>query len=164
MTTSSKTRSAPLDAAATAPRYQDDLYGWVEDQIALLRADEVGSIDASQITQELTDLGKSEFDKLVSTIRIVLHHLLKWDHQPERRSRSWATTIREHRRRIAYQVKDSPSLKPRVNEAIVRAYLDAIDDVTRETGLRAAILPETCPYDWNDITLRPILWDDANPR
>ena len=81
-----------LDRTVKAGRiYEADLYGWVEDQVALLKANEVGSIDASHITRELDDLGRSEFDKLVGAIRVVLHHLLKWDHQPDRRSRSWAT-------------------------------------------------------------------------
>src|SRR3978361_685922 len=88
--------------------YDADLYGWVEDQVALLKADEVGSIDASHITRELDDLGRSEFKKLVSAIHVVLQHLLKWDHQPERRSRSWVNTIDEHRERIVHQLNDNP--------------------------------------------------------
>ena len=165
MTIDTKQRKDRIESAATsktARRYQDDLYGWVEDQIALLRANEVGSIDASHVTQELAELGRSEFQRLVSAIRLVLHHLLKWDYQPERRSRSWAITIRQQRRRIAYEIKDSPSLKSKIKEATVRAYLDAVDDVHRETGLAESVFPETCPYDWDAITLRPISWDDVD--
>ena len=150
-----------IDRAVKGGRaYEADLYGWVEDQVALLKANEVGSIDASHITRELDDLGRSEFDKLVSAIRVVLHHLLKWDHQPDRRSRSWATTIREHRRRIVYELKDSPSLKPRIEEAVARAYLAAVDGASQETGLPEASFPERCPYGRDEITLRPVAWDD----
>ena len=161
MTTNSKISTRIKDAPLERARYGDDLYGWVQDQVKLLQANETGSIDAFHLTQELTDLGRSEFDKLVSAIRVVIHHLLKWDYQPERRSRSWVITIREHRRRIVYEIKDSPSLKPRIEEAIVRAYLGAVDDANREAGLPTVVLPETCPYNWEAITLRPISWDQS---
>jgi hypothetical protein len=154
------TKTLDRKTAKVGRAYEADLYGWVEDQVALLKANEVGSIDASHITRELDDLGRSEFDKLVSAIRVVLHHLLKWDRQPDRRSRSWATTIREHRRRIVYELKDSPSLKPRIEEAVARAYLDAVDGAGQETGLHEASFPERCPYGWEEITLRPVAWDD----
>jgi hypothetical protein len=149
--------------AKVSRAYEADLYGWVEDQVALLKANEVGSIDASHITRELDDMGRSEFDKLVSAIRIVLHHLLKWDHQPERRSRSWALTIEEHRDRILHELNDSPSLRPRIQEATSKAYASARRQAIRETRLPAATFPETCSYDWKDISQRAIPQDDKLP-
>jgi hypothetical protein len=151
--------------AVTAGRvYEADLYGWVEDQVALLKAGEVGSIDASHITEELEDLGRSEFDKLVSAIRIVLHHLLKWDHQPERRSRSWVITIDEHRRRIRRELRDSPSVKPRIEEAIGEAYADALAGARRETGLPPKVFPRMCPYSRQEIVERKVFFlDEISP-
>jgi len=147
----------------TGRSHAADLYGWAEDQIVLLRTNEIGSIDAAYITQELTDLGRNEFNRLVSTVRIVLLHLLKWDHQSGRRSRSWAMTVAEHRDRIEYQLRDTPSLRPRFSEVIREAYRFARRAAARETQLAEQSFPETCPYDWDDITLRPISWDDSNP-
>ncbi|WP_322514838.1 DUF29 domain-containing protein [Rhodopseudomonas palustris] len=155
------------DATTTASepaRYEKDLYGWVEDQVVLLRANEVGSIDASHITRELAELGRSEFEKLVSAIRIVLVHLLKWDHQPQRRSRSWATTIREHRDRIDYVLRDNPSLKPRIPQATKDAYRFARRGAARETLMDEEAFAAACPYSWEDITMRPVLWDDEASR
>lgn len=119
------TKTLDRKTAKGGRKYEADLYGWVEDQVALLKANEVGSIDASHITRELDDLGRGEFDKLVSAIRVVLHHLLKWDHQPERRSRSWVISVRTHRRRIRRELRDSASLRPKVEQAIGDAYPDA---------------------------------------
>lgn len=144
----------------TTRTYEADLYGWVEDQVALLRANQAGSIDASHITQELDDLGRSEFDKLVSAIRVVLHHFLKWDHQPERRSRSWVITVRTQRRRIRRELRDSPSLKPKIEEAITQAYPDALAGARQETGLSAQLFPQTCPYTWQEIVERKIAFMD----
>lgn len=154
-----KTKALNRSSTNLGRTYDADLYGWIEDQMVHLRSNEVGSIDASNITQELTDLGRSEFDKLVSAIRIVLLHLLKWDHQLERRSRSWVITIDEHRKRITYELSDSPSLKPRIQDAIVEAYRAARSAAARETGFTRSTFPETCTYRWDDITHRRISWE-----
>ena len=40
-------------------------------------------------------MGAEQYDKLESALEVLLMHMLKWDHQPERRSRSWSLTIQE---------------------------------------------------------------------
>jgi hypothetical protein len=142
--------------------YEADLYGWVEDQVVLLKAQEVGSIDASHIMQELEDLGRTEFNKVVSALRVILLHLLKWDHQPQRRSRSWANSVRIQRQRLADELEDSPSLKARIGKAIARAYRNAINDASSETGLAVEAFPETCPYSWEYISSRVITWNQES--
>ena len=42
-------------------------------------------------------MGEEQYDKLESALRVLMLHLLKWDHQPSMRSRSWTLTIREQR-------------------------------------------------------------------
>jgi Domain of unknown function DUF29 len=153
------TKTLDRKTAKVGRAYEADLYGWVEDQVALLKANEVGSIDASHITLELEDSGRSEFNRLVSATRVVLH-LLEWDHQPGRRSRSWVITVRTHRRRIRRELRDSPSLKPKVEEAIGEAYPDALDGARRETGLSPQLFPQTCPYTWQEIVERRIAFMD----
>ena len=41
------TKTLDRRTANVSRAYEADLYGWVEDQVALLKANEVGSIDAS---------------------------------------------------------------------------------------------------------------------
>ena len=164
MTTKAIDRSPSVKPVSTR-RYEADLYGWVSDQVALLRAQDIESIDASHITDELIDMGRSEFDKLVSAIRVVSHHLLKWDHQPERRSRSWVITIDEHRARIIHELRDSPSLRPRIEDAMSDAYRLARRTAARETGLSITTFPAANPYDWKTITSRLVSWgDETSPE
>ena len=99
-TTKSKSRSESKEHSAAPARYGDDLYGWVQQQVALLRQGRLSEIDAGNIAEELSDVGGEQYDKLESSIRVLLHHLLKWEYQPERRSRSWLLSIAEHRRRV----------------------------------------------------------------
>src|SRR3954471_14842483 len=119
MTTTTETRDGAEIAAQPRRRYADDVYGWVEDQIALLKAGRLSEIDADNIADELSDVGNEQYEKLESAIRVVLLHLLKWDHQPERRSRSWVGSIIEQRRRVARILKKNPSLKSHIAEAIL---------------------------------------------
>jgi len=165
MTTTTKARGSAEKAAPSRRSYADDLYGWVEDQIALLKAGRLSEVDSDNIADELSDVGNEQYDKLESAIRVVLLHLLKWDHQPERRSRSWVGSIIEQRRRIARVLKKNPSLKPHIAEAILEAYEDAQTDAAVETNLREDQFPKDCPYSWEDILDRVVALDDLqSPR
>ena len=75
-------------------------------------------------------------------------HLLKWQYQPERRDRgrSWRSTIREQRRRLARLLQDSPSLRPEVPTLLADGYSHARAKALDETGLPSDILPLTCPW------------------
>jgi hypothetical protein len=77
---------------------------------------------------------------------ILLAHLLKWQYQPERRSRSWEATIKEQRRRIERVLRKNPGLKSYLDEAFENAYGDARLIAVRETGLEENTFPEDCPW------------------
>jgi hypothetical protein len=156
MATSTKARTAD---PPTRTRYEDDLYAWVQEQVALLQAGRVDEIDAANIAEELGDVGKSEFNSLASAVEIVLLHLIKWDQQPERRSRSWENSIAEHRDRIADILTDNPSLKRRQDDAVIRGYRHARRRTSSEMDRAIRLIAETCPYSWNDIASRPIMFD-----
>jgi hypothetical protein len=147
--------------APEPPTYQADFAGWAQAQADLLRAGRVADLDVANIVEELESLGRAEFDKLTSVLCVVLHHMLKWDYQPQRRSRSWVATLREYQRRAERQLKVNPSLKPRLVEAISEAYEDACDRAEGETGLERATFPQACPYSWDEITGRPFDLDQA---
>ena len=98
-------------------RYADDLYSWVQEQVALLRAGRVDALDLDNIAEELSDVGLSDYHRLTSAVEIVVLHMLEWDHQPERRSRSSTLSIAEHRERILIQLrKKSPGLRSSLDE------------------------------------------------
>ena len=135
-----------------------DLYSWAVRQAELLREGRLAEIDAAAIAEEIDDVGEEEYHRLESALRVVLLHLLKWDRQPDRRSRSWALSIREHRRRVRRQLKRSPGLKSELDEALAAAYDDARDEASIETGLPLSAFPEARPYEYAEIMERPIVW------
>jgi hypothetical protein len=140
--------------------YEDDIYGWAQRQAGLLRAGRWAEIDTENLAEEIESVGRAEYDKLESALRVLLSHMLKWDYQPERRSRSWALTIREQRNRVKKSLRHNPSLKSLLDEVVAEAYGDAFLEAARETDLPLATFPESNPYDWAAITERAFPWDE----
>jgi hypothetical protein len=139
-------------------RYDRDLYSWAVEQAALLRAGKIAEADALNIAEELDDVGNEQYDKLESALRVILLHLLKWDHQPERRSRSWHLSIAVQRKHVAKVLRKNPGLKPRTDEAATEAYDVARLEAAGETDMDEAAFPQDCPYSWEQIMQRPIDW------
>ena len=141
--------------------YEDDTYSWALQQAELLRAGRFEELDLSNLADEIGDVARREYDKLQSALTRVLQHLLKWDHQPERRGRSWALSIEAHRGLIADQLADHPGLKGMLDRALTRAYRTARLEALSETGLPRDALPGELPYSWDEIMNREIVWPEA---
>ncbi len=160
-TVTDKLRAAPAETPAAPVRHEDDLYGWVEQQVALLRAGRLSDVDVENVAEELSDVGSAEYRRLKSALRLVLLHLLKWDHQPTHRSKSWVFSIRIQRHQIAEVLEDNPRLRAHLAEAIAKAYRHARVGAQQETGLSENVFEQTCPYDWSAITTRFVEHDDV---
>ncbi|HAX77002.1 MAG TPA: DUF29 domain-containing protein [Cyanobacteria bacterium UBA11372] len=126
--------------------YETDYLKWIETTVEKLREQDYSNIDWENLIEEFEDMGRSERRSLESNLVVILLHLLKWQFQPELRSGSWKGSIAEHRRRIRKALKDSPSLKPYLEEIFAECYLDAIEQASAETGLPEATFPQLCPY------------------
>jgi hypothetical protein len=77
---------------------------------------------------------------------MLIGHLLKWEDQPEGRSRSWLMTIRIQRRDTQELLEENPSLKPYLAEASQKIYESGRDFAVGETNLPLKTFPENCPY------------------
>jgi hypothetical protein len=135
-----------------------DLYSWALRQAELLRAGRLTEIDAAAIAEEIDDVGEEQYDKLESALRVLMLHLLKWDHQPDKRSRSWTASVREQRRRVLRQLRKNPGLKSRLEEALGDAYEDARDEASAETGLPLSVFPVRRPFEYAEVMERSIVW------
>ena len=141
-------------------RYDRDLYSWAVEQAALLRAGRISEADAVNIAEEIDDVGNEQYNKLESALRVILLHLLKWDHQPERRSRSWWASIAVQRKHALRVLDKNPGLKPLIDEAIVEAYETARIQAMAQTSLDDDAFPPDCPYSWQEIMEQPVEWPD----
>lgn len=129
--------------------YQADFYAWTQQQAKLLRNKEIEQIDWCNVAEEIEDMGRSEKRQLESRLEILIMHLLKWQFQPNLRSRSWQLTIKEQRLRLEKLLAENPSLKSSLTDIKEKIYPLAVISAERETGLSS--FPETCPYDLTEI-------------
>lgn len=142
----------------TTTLYAQDFYAWTQRQAELLRAGRLGELDIENLIEEIESLGRQERQELRNRLGVLLGHLLKWSYQPEARSKSWVYTIKEQRQEIQRHLKENPSLKPFLREAIEVGYEQGLNLVGRETPLDPASLPQVCPFSEADIFEAPLDW------
>jgi Domain of unknown function DUF29. len=132
--------------------YEQDYYGWTQEQSNLMKARKVNEIDWEHLIEEVESMGLRERKELVNRLRVLLMHLLKWQYQPNYAGRSsWERTIKVQRKEIFYLMKDNPSLKPEVPASMERAYNFAIDDAESETGISASHFPQESPWTFEQV-------------
>ena len=96
-------------------------------------------------------MGKRERNKLISSLRLIYQHLLKWQYQPDKRSKSWSDTIGRERDNVSYYIEDTPSLQNLLQDKAIltKAYQRGRKDAIRETGITN--LPQDCPYSIEQV-------------
>jgi hypothetical protein len=127
--------------------YDTDIVAWASEQAELIRARKWDALDLEHIAEEIEDVGKSEKRELRSRLAVLTGHLLKWEYQPDKRGKSWMTTIEAQRESLALLLKAAPSLKHLLldEELIKLVWSDARALASGETGI-------------HDISRQP-LWD-----
>ena len=131
--------------------YERDFYAWAMEQARLLREGRLGDADIENIAEEIESMGRGEKRELVSRLRVLLAHLLKWEHQKQRRGTSWRLTIANARDELLEVMRDNPSLKSLLPEAIDIAYPRARRDAAKETRLTLSRFPEHCPWNFEQM-------------
>jgi hypothetical protein len=132
--------------------YETDFYSWAMDQAEALREaarldlNTPKALDWENLAEEIESLARSDARELKSRCRQLLMHLLKWVHQPDRRSVSWLGSIDHQRMEIGDLLEGSPSLEARLPEIYERAYRDARQLAARQTHLPLTTFPEACPF------------------
>jgi hypothetical protein len=138
--------------------YETDALIWTETQIALLRAGKFDQLDVENIISELGYQVRKDKNEVASRLRGLMAHLLKYQFQPGRRSRSWISTINNHREGILAVLKEMPSLRPHIDDYIAYHYPKAVRAASIDTRLPASAFPKENPY-----TIEQILDQDFLP-
>ena len=144
---------------AIAAIYEHDFYAWLTSNAQLLREQRIADIDIEHIAEELESMGKSEKRALLSRFTVLLAHLLTWQFQPAKRSRSWKNTILTQRIDIHEFLEESPSLRHDLAEKLGTTYEKAKLSAEIETGIEARHFPVACPF-----TLGQLLDNDFFPE
>ena len=143
--------------------YDEDFALWTEQQAVLLRRRADGervnddALDWRNIAEEIEAVGGNTRRELRSRLTRLIQHLLKWQYQPEHRSRSWRSTIRTQRQEIEDLLADNPSLRARLPEFFMAAWPRARTGAIEETGLLK--LPVTAPFTVEQALSGPLADD-----
>lgn len=138
--------------------YETDFYAWTQEQAKLLTKQQWSQLDLLNLVEEIESLGKQQRSELRNRLRVLIGHLLKWEYQASKRSRSWLSTIQIQRLDVAELLEENPSLKPYLPEALQTAYVKGLALASGETNLPRKTFPKNCPY-----TLEEILSDGFYP-
>ncbi|WP_257287336.1 DUF29 domain-containing protein [Endozoicomonas sp. SESOKO2] len=139
--------------------YDTDFYSWTQRQAKLIREGRLTELDLENILEEIESMGRSDYRALQSRLEILFMHLLKWEHQPEKRQtgHSWERTIREQRKQARRILQDSPGLKHKIDVMLPVAYKRAVEDAAEETGLSPSIFPKERPWSYEQA-INPEFW------
>ena len=132
--------------------YDQDFNLWLDEQVTFLRQGRVNELDLENLAEEVESIGRSDKREIYNRLTVLMTHLLKVQFQPDKRTRSWRSTIREQRRQLRLVFQDSPSLEkayvPNMFDAI---YQDARQEASEETRLGLETFPAICPYSLEQI-------------
>lgn len=139
--------------------YERDILAWSEQQAELLKQEQWSALDLEHLIEEIEALGRSEQRALGSYVQVLMMHLLKYQYQPERRTKSWDTTITNCRDKIADCLEDAPSLKRLLQDSewLKKYYRRGRRDAAKETQMPLSVFPPDCPFSVEQLL-------DTNPE
>jgi hypothetical protein len=131
--------------------YEQDFYAWLLKSATLLRQRKFSELDVEKIAEELEGMARSDKRQLLNRFAVLLSHLLKWQYQPDKRSKSWDRSMKEQRKRILLLLEESPSLRYAIEKTLADAYEIAVLTAANETGIDELAFSESCEYSLEEI-------------
>ena len=143
-------------AESLATLFTDDETAWLEAMADLIRLRDLAALDLENLAEYLADMARRDRREVKSRLVVLLTHLLKWEFQPEKRSRSWRTTILSQRQELA-DLASRGVLRTHAETVLPAAYENAVELAAAETGVPAATFPKDC-----SLTLEQLLVIDVS--
>ena len=129
-------------SATLTDLYQTDETAWLEQMAAFAAEGEAASLDLIHLSEYLSDMARRDRREVLHRLVVLLVHLLKLEHQPEKRTRSWDLTIQEQREELQ-NLLESNVLRNHAQQELAKAYRKAVRRAAVETEL-----------DEKDVSLR----------
>jgi hypothetical protein len=125
--------------------YEIDETAWLEQMAALAAAGDVAALDLQHLCEFLTDMAKREKREVVQRLATLLAHLLKWEQQPDKRTKSWELTIQEQREELQ-DLLESGVLRNHAQQELAKTYQKAVRRAAVETEMEEKAFPPECPF------------------
>jgi hypothetical protein len=125
--------------------YERDETAWVEAMAELARLGRAEDLDLPHLAEYLSDMARRDRREVESRLVVLLAHLLKWDHQPDHRSRSWRASVIEQRQELN-RLASRGVLRNHAEAILAEVYPEAVERAAADTGLPLDRFPAECPY------------------
>ena len=125
--------------------YDQDETAWLDAMSDLARDGRVEDLDLIHLAEYLSDMARRDRREVESRLVVLLAHILKWVHQPDKRTRSWRATVVEPKQELN-RLAGHGVLRQHAEQVLNEVYAQAIERVSAETGLPAETFPLECPY------------------
>jgi len=149
------TQTPPL-----AELYATDETAWLDAMARLAARGGGADLDYPHLAEYLSDMAQRDRREVESRLAVVLAHLLKWQFQPGKRSRSWQATVAAQRQELR-RLLASRTLRNHARAALPAVYADGVEQAAIDTGLPASDYPAACPYTLDEVLDGIRLADDA---
>lgn len=132
--------------AGTLPSLHDlDETAWLEAMADLARKGRGDELDLPNLAQYLADMASRDRREVERRLVVLMAYLLKWEHQPERRSRSWRCKVIEQRQELR-RLAGRGVLRTHADDVLAEAYPEAVERAAAETGLGSGVFPAGVPF------------------
>jgi len=150
-----------VEALPLETLYQQDETAWLEAMSELIRMRQFDAVNFTNLAEYLTDMAARDRREVRSRLSTLLMHLLKWEYQPNKRSRSWRTTVLNQRQELAVLASQGV-LRVHAIEVVDAAYQDAVELAVSDTKLHLEDFPAECPYSFDQLLVIDLpVADDA---
>lgn len=134
-----------------AQLYESDETAWLEQMVRCIREGRLEELDFAHLAEYLSDMARRDRREVTSRLIILLSHILKWEHQREKRSSSWQRTIVVQQQELDDLL--TGVLRQHAEAAFASVYEKSVRRAAVETGLESASFPPSCPYTLDQILL-----------
>ena len=126
--------------------YEQDETAWLDIMSTLAAQGRYAEMDHPNLSEFLAAMAKRDRREVFSRLVVLLAHLLKREHQPDRHTTSWQGTIVEQRRELR-KLLESGTLHNHALTVLSEAYDDARRQASAESGLPLSTFPFDCNWE-----------------
>lgn len=146
-------------AAIDPELYESDETAWLDAMSELIEEGRLDELDFPHLAEYLSDMARRDRREVLSRLVVLVKHLLKWQYQPKKRTKSWHITIITQRQELEDDLSGGV-LRQHAQSNLHLAYSRAVARAATETGLPTEAFPKECPYTLDQVLTLDISRDE----
>ena len=125
--------------------YEEDETAWLELTADLIAKKRFEDVDQPALVEYLTDMAIRDRREVASRLTRLIQHVLKYDYQPSKRTKSWGRSILAPQDEL-HAIFSSRTLRQHAKQVMRHCYNRALKLASFDTGLPKSEFPTECPY------------------